>query len=179
MNRSALLIVIIVLVAAGALGFSYVKNGAPATETPVPTASPSSEVTFCTMDAKICPDGSAVGRIPPTCEFAACPAPVSTSSAPYSLRINQSATIEGVVLTPLAILEDSRCPQGVQCIQAGTVRVRATVTAPGSTDTTVVFTLMTPQKVGPLTIELSDVVPIPKAGITIPPTGYTFSFKVR
>lgn len=31
------------------------------------------EATFCTMDAKICPDGSYVGRIPPTCEFAACP----------------------------------------------------------------------------------------------------------
>lgn len=28
----------------------------------------------CTMEAKICPDGSAVGRIGPNCEFAACPA---------------------------------------------------------------------------------------------------------
>lgn len=27
----------------------------------------------CTMDAKICPDGSAVGRTGPNCEFAACP----------------------------------------------------------------------------------------------------------
>lgn len=27
----------------------------------------------CTMDAKICPDGSAVGREGPLCEFAACP----------------------------------------------------------------------------------------------------------
>lgn len=27
----------------------------------------------CTMDAKICPDGSAVGRTGPRCEFAACP----------------------------------------------------------------------------------------------------------
>lgn len=27
----------------------------------------------CTMDAKVCPDGSAVGRIPPDCEFAPCP----------------------------------------------------------------------------------------------------------
>lgn len=27
----------------------------------------------CTLDALICPDGSAVGRIPPDCEFAACP----------------------------------------------------------------------------------------------------------
>lgn len=28
----------------------------------------------CTMEAKICPDGSAVGRVPPDCEFAPCPA---------------------------------------------------------------------------------------------------------
>mgnify|MGYP001613328354 FL=1 len=27
----------------------------------------------CTMDAKLCSDGSYVGRIPPACEFAACP----------------------------------------------------------------------------------------------------------
>ncbi|HNY36329.1 MAG TPA: hypothetical protein PLD14_03565 [Candidatus Pacearchaeota archaeon] len=29
--------------------------------------------TVCTMDAKICPDGSSVGRTGPNCEFAACP----------------------------------------------------------------------------------------------------------
>lgn len=28
---------------------------------------------FCTMDAKICPDGSAVGRVAPDCEFLPCP----------------------------------------------------------------------------------------------------------
>lgn len=27
----------------------------------------------CTMDAKLCPDGSAVGRTGPNCEFAECP----------------------------------------------------------------------------------------------------------
>jgi endonuclease YncB( thermonuclease family) len=27
----------------------------------------------CTEEAKICPDGSAVGRIPPNCDFAPCP----------------------------------------------------------------------------------------------------------
>ncbi len=30
------------------------------------------EVVFCAEDAKICPDGSAVSRIPPDCEFAPC-----------------------------------------------------------------------------------------------------------
>jgi hypothetical protein len=27
----------------------------------------------CTMDAKICPDGTGVGRVGPNCEFAVCP----------------------------------------------------------------------------------------------------------
>jgi nucleoside 2-deoxyribosyltransferase len=31
------------------------------------------DAVFCTMDAKVCPDGSYVGRIPPDCEFAPCP----------------------------------------------------------------------------------------------------------
>lgn len=29
--------------------------------------------TMCTMDAKICPDGSSVGRSGPDCEFEPCP----------------------------------------------------------------------------------------------------------
>lgn len=37
------------------------------TQTPSPVA--------CTMDAKICPDGSAVGRSGPKCEFSPCPTP--------------------------------------------------------------------------------------------------------
>jgi len=32
------------------------------------------EPVACTADAKICPDGTAVGRVAPKCEFAACPA---------------------------------------------------------------------------------------------------------
>ena len=31
------------------------------------------ELRACTMEAKLCPDGSAVGRTGPNCEFAACP----------------------------------------------------------------------------------------------------------
>ena len=32
-----------------------------------------SEAVFCTMEAKLCPDGSYVGRTGPNCEFAPCP----------------------------------------------------------------------------------------------------------
>ena len=32
----------------------------------------------CTMEAKLCPDGSYVGRTGPNCEFAPCPIPPGT-----------------------------------------------------------------------------------------------------
>ncbi len=35
----------------------------------------SEEPVACTLDAKTCPDGTAVGRVAPDCEFAACPEP--------------------------------------------------------------------------------------------------------
>lgn len=34
----------------------------------------------CTMEAKVCPDGSYVGRVPPSCDFAACPAATSSTA---------------------------------------------------------------------------------------------------
>jgi hypothetical protein len=40
----------------------------------------SQEQAFCTADAKQCPDGSYVSRIPPSCDFAMCPVASSTSS---------------------------------------------------------------------------------------------------
>jgi hypothetical protein len=37
------------------------------------TNSTPNEPVFCTADAKLCPDGTAVGRVGPNCEFAPCP----------------------------------------------------------------------------------------------------------
>ena len=48
------------------LGFALLVAGCT---TPAPN-----EPVVCTLDAKICPDGSGVGRVPPSCEFAPCPA---------------------------------------------------------------------------------------------------------
>lgn len=49
------------------------------------THSPSSEEpVFCTMDAKVCPDGSSVGRVPPTCEFAECPSETVSDQEKFS-----------------------------------------------------------------------------------------------
>lgn len=43
-----------------------------ATPTPTPSQTPAAPVA-CTMEARICPDGTAVGRQGPNCEFAPCP----------------------------------------------------------------------------------------------------------
>src|SRR4051794_22901956 len=89
----------------------------------------------CTTEAKICPDGSAVGRSGPDCEFAACPSMASstvtsaTSTAATSTteikKITRTAKIDqkvsglNVSITPLEVVDDSRCAEGVQCVWAG------------------------------------------------------------
>lgn len=65
---------------------------------------------MCTMDAKMCPDGSYVGRSGPKCEFTACPA---------GHTLNTTKEYNGVRITPLKVIEDSRCPEGAMCIWAG------------------------------------------------------------
>ena len=59
-------VLVIALIAGGAYYFSKVKTPA---------------LKICTMDAKVCPDGSSVGRVGPNCEFAACPIPKSSPSS--------------------------------------------------------------------------------------------------
>lgn len=126
----------------------------------------------CPQEAKLCPDGSAVGRTGPNCEFAACPAVVATSSA----TIGGNVTVNGTSIGILGLAEDSRCPVDVQCIQAGTVRVRASVDALNRDFT---FTLGQPQEVGNVIITLASVIPSQKySKQTLQPGDYQFTFTV-
>lgn len=52
-------------------GHSGSARPQPMPPEPMPPVDPPDRM--CTMDAKICPDGSAVGRTGPNCEFAPCP----------------------------------------------------------------------------------------------------------
>lgn len=66
-----------------------VNNPDIAVETP---GQAGGETVMCTMDAKMCPDGSYVGRTGPNCEFAACPgedagSELTVSEAPQVGRI--------------------------------------------------------------------------------------------
>lgn len=64
MNKKILIVIFIVILLAGAVYLALEAiNG--------------NKQVACTTEAKICPDGSAVGRIGPNCEFAPCPDEIS------------------------------------------------------------------------------------------------------
>ncbi len=131
----------------------------------------------CTQEAKLCPDGSAVGRTGPECEFAECPSTSdSTDSTTVALAIGASAAIHGTTIGVLDLVEDSRCPIDVQCIQAGTVRVRISI---DSYNLPFTLTLNQPQEMENMSITLTSVIPEQKySQKTVPPTDYRFTFRV-
>ncbi len=85
--------VIILLLATLTWLFAFGPTVHPLRPTPEPVA--------CTMDAKVCPDGSAVGRTGPNCEFAPCPESspkndlIRVTIPPAESRITSPVTIKG------------------------------------------------------------------------------------
>lgn len=93
-------------------------------------------------------------------------------------NLNQSGNAMGVQITPLEVLEDSRCPSDVVCIQAGTVRVRARLeNSLGNSEQ--IFALNTPITTETETITLVHVNPESISTHTISPSEYRFSFEVK
>lgn len=64
---SIILIILIVIVLTGAAGAYFLYKPLPQQQ------KPNQNPTACTMEAKLCPDDSYVGRVGPNCEFAPCP----------------------------------------------------------------------------------------------------------
>src|SRR5687768_9047447 len=54
-------------------------------------------------------------------------APGRETSVTREVRVNQPARLSGLEVTPISVTEDSRCPSGVQCTQAGTIRIAARI----------------------------------------------------
>lgn len=69
---------------------------------------------ICTLDAKICPDGSSVGRVPPNCDFAPCP--VATPTPP-----SQSYRNFGILFKFDGVNDDSANGAGVSVIFANPI----------------------------------------------------------
>ncbi len=130
----------------------------------------------CNADAKICPDGSAVGRTGQKCEFAACP-PSTATSATLRTTVGQKVTGLQVTITPLAVTEDSRCPANANCIWAGTVKVKTKIQS-GMGTSEMVLELGKEVTTEAETITLTEVTPT-KTQEAIPSPSYRFVFEVR
>jgi hypothetical protein len=134
----------------------------------------------CTMEAKICPDGSSVGRTGPNCEFAACPAATTTSSmstVTLEAKIGKTIVAHDFSLTPLSVVQDSRCPTDVQCIQAGTVQVKASLSG-GLGQYNATLELNKPFTNEEVTITLVSVTPGKVSTHQISPSEYVFTFTI-
>jgi len=93
-------------------------------------------------------------------------------------KIDQGISALGVKVTPLAIIEDSRCPIDAQCIQAGTVRVRAQLQSGlGAADQ--IFKLNQAITTEAEIVTLIQVTPQPASTVTITPGEYEFVFQIQ
>ncbi|MFA5942492.1 MAG: hypothetical protein WC798_02355 [Candidatus Paceibacterota bacterium] len=105
--------------------------------------------------------------------------PSGGQTGPLSLdaRIGQEVSGLDVRIVPIEVLEDSRCPIDVQCIQAGTVRIRARLIS-GLGEANQEFRLGQPITTETEVVTLTDVLPQPKAGIEIKESDYLFTFAI-
>lgn len=103
----------------------------------------------------------------------------------FKTGLNQAAGIAGIELMPVTVLEDSRCPVGVYCIQAGTVRLRTQFSLKAANGTTTTgtqdFTLGQAISIGTASdkkFTLTAVSPNRISTETIKPSDYVFTFEV-
>ena len=104
-----------------------------------------------------------------------CLSAMAASKNTSRVRLNQVASLGLVHVTPLQVIEDSRCPRGVQCVWAGQVRLRTSITTP-SGEHERALTMGQPQSIGGGTLVLQEVTPQQTAGTPIAPGDYSFVF---
>jgi len=104
-----IVLALVAVLIAGGFGLSKLLGsptgflGRNATVTPIVTPK------ACTLEAKICPDGSAVSRVAPDCNFASCPssATPTVSSQALPTQTSPSARSDADLNADLKSLEDA------------------------------------------------------------------------
>jgi hypothetical protein len=90
--------------------------------------------------------------------------------------LGETAYVDGPKVTPLEVLEDSRCPAKVSCVWAGQVRLKVRVHL-GARDEERELTLGKSAPVADGSLELVEVAPAPVAGERLDPHDYRFGFR--
>lgn len=103
------------------------------------------------------------------------PVPPAPESRTATLRLGEADRIAGLSVRALRVEEDSRCPASVQCVHAGTVRLRVAL---GEADESV-LRLREPQMLGSgAWLTLLAACPHPRVPGTIAPSAYRFTLSV-
>lgn len=100
------------------------------------------------------------------------------AGAPFVSRLGESTVQGDSVITPLAVVEDSRCPSDVMCIQAGTIRLSVKVES-GSRAQTIVPSLEGPARIGSSWLHLLAACPYPQASQPTKAADYRFVLALR
>ncbi|MEO7247306.1 MAG: hypothetical protein ABIW31_02540 [Novosphingobium sp.] len=100
-----------------------------------------------------------------------------------TVRLGQTLRLNGMTVTPIKLLEDSRCPMNARCIWAGTVRIAARIEitarkASGRHVQTREMELNKPTMLGATELMLSDVEPPRMAGGPARKLHYRFTFTI-
>lgn len=104
----------------------------------------------------------------------------STVTVPEALYavLGEPYEADGLSITLSDVIEDSRCPSDVTCIQAGTVRVRGEFSdASGTSERTLVLNEST--MILGRTVRLSEVLPRTVSTKVISPASYQFFIEVE
>ncbi len=148
--------------------------------------------TACTEEAKICLDGSTVGRTGPDCEFAACPTvsgsatttlpssiPSTASTTDLVLSVGQTGKVDRFFITLNRFLEDNRCPIMVECVRAGSVAVAVTFARGPHTETDNIRSEDAPRMFENYRISIMNVSPTRRGAERISVEDYRVTFRVE
>jgi peptidoglycan hydrolase-like protein with peptidoglycan-binding domain len=105
--------------------------------------------------------------------------PTQTGNQTVTVHVGSTASINSNAdITPLEVVEDSRCPTGVYCIQAGKVVVRTKIR---SYDALQILNIVSDQPVTAVDgyrISITDVQPIRRSGFNINQSDYIITYQI-
>lgn len=107
--------------------------------------------------------------------LAACSPVTVEPKADGTVRLGETVYVDGPRVTPLKVLEDSRCPTDVDCVWPGQVKLRVRIEG-GSKTFERELSSMTPITVFDGQLSLTGVDPIRKKTGPIPESEYRFRF---
>ena len=120
----------------------------------------------------------AIIALPAALALSAC---ATTRGAPLpdgsDVALGQKAYVDGPLVQPVEVVEDSRCPMNARCVWAGRVRVKMVWIRGNGEKQPFEATLGEPVQLADGQFTLESVRPEKMTNVTIKPSDYRFSFR--